>query len=164
MRVSAIVYTSNTGFTAQYAVMLAERTGLPCYGLKDAAGKLGRDSNVLYLGWLCAGGIKGLSKAANRFAVKAVCAVGMSLPDPAYTAKLKRPAKLEAVPLFYLRGGYTPERLAGIYRPMMAMMTKIVTRQPPENAEEAAMQEAFRKGGSWVDGAALEPVLAWLNG
>ena len=161
MRVSAIVYTSNTGFTAKYAAMLSERTGLPCYSLKDAAPGL---DSVLYLGWLCAGETKGLNKAANRFTVKAVCAVGMSPPNPAYTAKLKRPAKLEAAPLFYLRGGYAPKRLTGLYKLMMALMTKMVTRHPPENAEEAAMQDAFRKGGDWVDGAALEPVLAWLNG
>ena len=29
MKASAIVYTSNTGFTAQYATLLAHQTGLP---------------------------------------------------------------------------------------------------------------------------------------
>ena len=30
MNAAAIVYTSQTGFTARYAALLAERTGLPC--------------------------------------------------------------------------------------------------------------------------------------
>lgn len=37
MNAAAIVYTSQTGFTARYAALLAERTGLPCRPLKEAA-------------------------------------------------------------------------------------------------------------------------------
>lgn len=37
MNAAAIVYTSQTGFTAWYAALLAERTGLPCRPLKEAA-------------------------------------------------------------------------------------------------------------------------------
>ena len=32
----AIVYTSQTGHTQRYAQMLAERTGVPAYSLKEA--------------------------------------------------------------------------------------------------------------------------------
>lgn len=163
MRVSAIVYASATGFTARYAALLGEETGLPVYPLEEAAKRLERGAPVLYLGWLCAGSIKGLSRAGRRFAVKAACAVGMSPPDPAYTAKLRRPEKLWREPLFYLRGGYAPEKLHGIYRPMMAMMTRMVTRAPAGTPEEAAMQEAFRLGGDWVSREALNPVLNWLE-
>ena len=60
MNAAAIVYTSQTGFTARYAALLAERTGLPCRPLKEAAA-LPRGTAVIYLGWLCAGGIKGLN-------------------------------------------------------------------------------------------------------
>ncbi len=54
MNAAAIVYTSQTGFTARYAALLAERTGLPCRPLKEAAA-LPRGTAVIYLGWLCAG-------------------------------------------------------------------------------------------------------------
>ena len=40
MNAAAIVYTSQTGFTARYAALLAERTGLPCRPLKEAAARL----------------------------------------------------------------------------------------------------------------------------
>ena len=36
MNIEAIVYTSNTGNTEQYAKMLAARTGLTVYSAKDA--------------------------------------------------------------------------------------------------------------------------------
>ena len=78
MDINAIVYTSATGFTARYAALLAERPRLPAYELAQAGTALSKRAPVLYLGWLCAGGIKGLKKAAARFDVKAVCAVGMS--------------------------------------------------------------------------------------
>ena len=77
MNAAAIVYTSQTGFTARYAALLAERTGLPCRPLKEAAA-LPRGTAVIYLGWLCAGGIKGLKGARRRFRTAAVCAVGMA--------------------------------------------------------------------------------------
>lgn len=162
MDINAIVYTSATGFTARYAALLAERIHLPAYELAQAGTALSKRAPVLYLGWLCAGGIKGLKKAAARFDVKAVCAVGMSLPDPAYTAKLALPAALKQVPLFYLRGGYAPDRLTGIYRPMMALMAKAVTKTPPKDAGERAMQDAFLHGGDWVSEQALTPVLERL--
>lgn len=34
--INAIVYTSNTGYTAQYARLLGEKTGMPVYSLDEA--------------------------------------------------------------------------------------------------------------------------------
>ena len=81
---------------------------------------------VIYLGWLCAGGIKGLKGARRRFRTAAVCAVGMAAEVE--EAKLRRDNRLEGVPLFYLRGGYAPEKLTGFYRAMMAPMARLVSR------------------------------------
>ena len=55
MKPNAIVYTSNTGYTAEYAYLLGGKTGLPVYALAEAAGQLSEGSSVLYLGWLMAG-------------------------------------------------------------------------------------------------------------
>ena len=76
---SAIVYTSQTGFTRRYAEMLAQKTGLPACEMGAPAPA--RGTGVLYLGWLRAGGVQGLAKARRRWDVKGVCAVGMS-PEP----------------------------------------------------------------------------------
>ena len=79
-RVEAIVYTSNTGSAAQYAEMLAKETGLAAYSLDEARGKVPADSEVIYLGWVMAGTVKGYATAAKRYIVRAVCAVGMAQP------------------------------------------------------------------------------------
>ena len=160
MNAAAIVYTSQTGFTARYAALLAERTGLPCRPLKEAAA-LPRGTAVIYLGWLCAGGIKGLKGARRRFRTAAVCAVGMAAEVE--EAKLRRDNRLEGVPLFYLRGGYAPERLTGLYRPMMSLMSRMVSKASAEDEGARAMQEAFAKGGDWVSAEQLSPVLDALT-
>ena len=85
MKVSAIVYTSNTGFTAQYATLLSHQTGLPLYRLEEC--DLPGSTQVLFLGWLCAGKIQGLKGAMGRFQVAGICAVGMApQADPAKLA------------------------------------------------------------------------------
>ena len=40
MKPTAIVYTSGTGHTRQYALLLAEQLGLPVYTLEEAAAQL----------------------------------------------------------------------------------------------------------------------------
>ena len=42
----AIVYTSQTGHTQRYAQMLAERTGVPAYSLKEAGKSLRRGEDL----------------------------------------------------------------------------------------------------------------------
>ena len=157
MKVSAIVYTSNTGFTAQYATLLAHQTGLPLHRLEEC--DLPRDTQVLFLGWLCAGKIQGLKQAMGRFQVVGICAVGMG-PE-ADTAKLARDNRCEGLPLFYLLGGYAPARIKGRYKMMMAMMKAILSRRTDRASQKAV--EAITRGADWVDAAHLAPVLDWLG-
>ena len=161
-KLTAIVYTSHTGFTRRYAGMLARASGIPAYDLSQRRELPAPGSAVLYLGWLCAGGIKGLKEARRRFRTAAVCAVGMAAEVE--EAKLRRDNRLEGVPLFYLRGGYAPEKLTGFYRAMMAPMARLVSRAPAETEADRAMRDAFRDGGDWVSPERLAPVLAWLDG
>ena len=77
MNANSIVYTSNTGYTAEYARLLGEKTGLPVYALDEAEQKLAAGNCVIYLGWLMAGKVQGYKKAAKRYKVQAVCGVGM---------------------------------------------------------------------------------------
>ena len=79
MKAEAIVYTSCTGNTRRYAYMLGKAANLPVLDLKEA--NLAPNTPVIYLGWLMAGGVKGLKQARKRFDVRAVCAVGMAVPS-----------------------------------------------------------------------------------
>ena len=57
----AIIYTTNTGSTGQYAKQLAQETGLPAYSLAEAKKRVFAGAEVVYLGWIMAGSVKGLS-------------------------------------------------------------------------------------------------------
>ena len=74
---NAIIYTTNTGSTEHYAKLLAQKTGLPVYSLAEAKKRVFAGAEVIYLGWIMAGSVKGYAEAAKRYRVRAVCGVGM---------------------------------------------------------------------------------------
>ena len=73
----AIIYTSNTGSTAEYAQLLGKGLNLPVHSLQQAKNKVLSGSEIIYLGWIMAGGIKGYKEAAKLYKVRAVCGIGM---------------------------------------------------------------------------------------
>ena len=76
-----IIYKSNTGYTEQYAKLLSEQLGLPCYKLGSVPGcHKGRDA--IYMGWLFAGSIVGCKAAAKKYNLRCVCGVGIALRLP----------------------------------------------------------------------------------
>ena len=164
MRIKAIVYTSNTGFTARYAALLGERAGLPVWELSQAKGGLARREDVLYLGWLCAGGIKGLKKARRLFRVRAVCAVGIAPPESGMLKTIAERNQTGELPLFYLRGGYDGTALRGIHRLMMSFMEKTMAAAKEQDPQAREMLDAIQNGADWVEPEQLKPVLSWLEG
>ena len=162
MEVQAILYTSATGFTRRYARMLSEAAGLPACPA-GGPGLPAPGSPVIYLGWLCAGKIRGLGRAMAGYEVRGVCAVGMAPPEGLSLPRLAEDNGLGGRPLFYLRGGYAPDRLPLPWRLMMAPMAWKAARGKGEEPMDRAMREAFAQGADWVSRAALDPVLAWLQ-
>lgn len=164
--IQAIVYTSETGTTAQYAHMLAERTGLPVYTLKEANSALAAGSEIAYLGWVMASGVKGLADAAKRYRVRMVCAVGMAATGT-QTDEVRKASAIPAdTALFTLQGGFYLEKLRGMYRLMMHLMRKALIRQlkekPQRTPEDTDMIALLEHGGSRVSGENLAQPLAWL--
>lgn len=69
----AIIYTTNTGSTGQYAKLLSQETGLPAYSLAKAKKRVFAGAEVVYFGWIMAGSVKGYAGAAKKYQVRAVC-------------------------------------------------------------------------------------------
>ena len=166
-RVEAIVYTSNTGSAAQYAKMLAKETGLAAYALDEARGKVPADSEVIYLGWVMAGTVKGYAAAAKRYIVRAVCAVGMAQPGAQGKILRERNKLPESVPLFQVQGNFDVKKLHGMYRLMMEVMVKTagksIASKPGRTAEEDDMLDMMTNGGERVRVENLHAVLAWYG-
>ena len=115
MKAEAIVYHSSTGFTRQYAQMLAQATGLPA-------------------------------------------------PEEADVSRLARSSHLGDRPLFYLRGGYAPDRVKGLSKIMMTpilLSAKHAAAKGDPKAE--ALMEVLIHGVDWVSREQLQPVLDWLE-
>ena len=164
---TAIVYTSNTGFTKEYAQMLSEKTGLPMYDIKSAKKEVEKGSDIIYLGWLMAGSIKGCKKMCRQYNVKAVCAVGLG-ETGRLTAQAKTANKIpESTEGFTLQGGHAPEKLKGIYKSMMGMAVNMLVAQITSKNEQTESDErmltVLREGGSYVCEENLSLILEWYN-
>lgn len=163
----AIVYTSSTGHTKEYARLLSERVSLPAYELKDAVQHLPQNAEIIYLGWLMAGKVKGYHKAAKCFAVKALCGVGMADGDSQLTDIRKTNDVPDSMPLFYLQGGFELEKLHGIHKLMMKTMKatagKGLSDKSDRTPEEDAMLELLLHGGNLVSADKLSEILDWYS-
>ena len=163
----AIIYTSNTGFTRKYAVMLGDKTGLPVYEL-DEADKLEKGSEVIYMGWLKAGSVVGYKKVKNRYNVKCLCCIGMAMPVKEVKDKMVNKYGNDNRAVFYLQGGYDYKKLSGINKSMMKVMTKVVVPKLLAKTERSEAEEdmlkALTMGLDAVKEENLNEIINWLNG
>lgn len=167
MNIQAIIYTSNTGYTAECAQLLGKKLGLRVFSLEEAQKELAKNSEIIYLGWLMAGVVKGYKKACGKFIVRAVCGVGMGAPGSQIDEIRKMNALPDAVPAFCLRGGFDMKKLSGVYKFMMSFMVghfeKTLGGKPDRTPDEDAIVDMIRNGASYVSGKDLDPVVEWYK-
>lgn len=162
-RPTAILYTSHTGFTARYAAFLARWSRIPAYDTHDLREHLPKGTSVIYLGWMCAGRIKGLARARRQYDVRAVCAVGMAPEEEETIRRIRKDNQVEVLPFFYLRGGYNHQKVQGVYRLMMAAMGKVMEKKAYRDPGARLLMDAMEQGADWVTPEALLPVERWLG-
>ena len=163
----AIIYTTNTGSTAQYAKMLAEQTGLPAFSMEEAKSKVEAGSEIIYLGWIMAAQVKGYKAAAKKYKIKAVCAVGMERTGTRTEQIREKTSVPVAIPLFTLQGNFDVKKLRGIYRLMMNLMVKMVIKKlgakTDRTQQENEMLEIMLHSGENVRKENLAEVLDWYK-
>ena len=165
--IKAIVYTSNTGTTKEYARLLSETISLPYYSLDEAGDKLKKQTEIIYLGWLVAGTIKGYKEANKKYNICAVCGVGMGRTGT-QVEEISKKAKIpEEIPVFTLQGGFDLKKLTGAYKFAMNAMVKVSGKalQKKENKteEEEEMLDMMLHGGNKVSIDNLKEVLNWYK-
>ena len=162
----AILYTSNTGSTARYARLLARETGLPVWSAAEAKNAVFTGAEVIYLGWIMAGSVRGYAAAARRYRVRAVCGVGMGQTGTQTDGVRKKTAVPADVPVFTLQGNFDLKKLHGIYRPMMALMVRTAGKKLAEKRDrtpEDDMLDMLCGGGERVSAGNLSAVLNWYR-
>ena len=162
----AIIFTSCTGFTREYAQLLSAGTGLPAYELgTETASLSGKD--VIFMGWLKAGGVVGYKKVAKKYHVQALVAVGMVGSKAQADGVRKKYGLSESVPVFNLQGGFDMTRLSGVNKLMMKAMVgtvgKKLANKPDRTPEEDDMLDLMQNGGSRVSEDKLQCVQDWYQ-
>lgn len=164
---NAIIYTTNTGSTRHYAELLAKKTGIPMYSLTEAKKTVKAGADIIYLGWIMAGSVKGYAAAAKRYNVRAVCGVGMGQTGTQTENVREKTAIPAKIPVFTLQGNFDVKKLHGIYRPMMELMVKTagkgLAEKKDRTPEEDDMLDMMFHGGDRVKAENLLSVLNWYN-
>lgn len=159
--ICAIVYTSNTGYTAKYAALLSEAIHLPHYTLEEAENALPHGACVFYMGWLMAGKIKGFTGAKNKFRVLGTAAVGLS---PEYdNADLKNFNGGDDAPIFYLQGGYDKSQLHGFYRIAMGIMEQTLIAKAKKDPSVKPRLALLQEGIDAVKPENLAEIIGWIG-
>lgn len=163
MKPTAIVYTSKTGHTRQYACLLSEKICIPVYSLEEAGTQLSADSPIIYLGWIHASHVKGYSKAAKRFSVCAVCGVGLCDTGTLLAEVRKATVIPEYIPLFTLQGGFDHSKLKGMDKLMISMLTKGLASQKNRSPQDERMLDLLSKDENYVTPENLDGILQWYR-
>lgn len=159
----AIVYTSNTGHTAEYAKMLGEKTGLSVYTLSEAAKQLSNGTEIIYLGWLFANNIKGYKKATKNYKISAVCAVGLCDTGTAIAEVRKVNSISEETPLFTMQGGMDKTKLHGINKFMINMLTKGLSAQKERSENDERMLYLLKNDQNYVSEENITAFMKWYK-
>lgn len=99
----AIVYTSNTGSTKKYAKMLSQKLEIPSYSMDEAKKNVNSRAEIIYLGWIMAGKIKGYAQASRKYKIQAVCGVGMGQTGTQIPELRQKNRIPQNIPLFTLQ-------------------------------------------------------------
>lgn len=157
-----IVYESKTGFTKKYADMLAEKTGLKAYRVKELPADM-KDEEIIFLGWMKAGMVQGLKKLKNSN-IKAVCASGTARTAEPDIETIAARNGIKGIPFFYLRGGCLPLKdLKGMDKIMLTLFMKMLKNRKDKDEELEESISNIEYGFDGVREENLEPVLQWLN-
>ena len=158
-----IVYTSNTGHTAEYSKMLGAKIGLPVYALNEAAKKLQKGTEIIYLGWLFANNIKGYKKATKKYKISAICAVGLCDTGTAVAEVRKANSISEETPLFTMQGGMDKTKLRGINKFMINMLTKGLSSRKERTENDERMLELLTHNKNYVSEENITAFMKWFN-
>ena len=150
----AIIYKSKTGHTERYARMLSKELNIPCYSYKDA--KVSENDEVIFLSYIYASKIMGLSKILKRYKVKVVIAVGAMPYSKDYLNTLKDANNIK-LPFFYLRGGIDYSKLNFFFRKFLPVIGKDIAKDDKE------LLNLFKNGGDFVNKDNLKEVLNYLK-
>lgn len=170
---AVVTYTSQTGFTKQYAQWIAEAAGADCLDLAEAKKRsLDAYDAIVFGSWACAGSISKLGwfrKRLDSWAGKKLImfCVGASPADSLEVKKALEscltPAEREKVHVFYCPGGLRYDRMRPASRAAMRLFARAIQGKRNKTPEEEEMARAISSSYDLSDRRHIEPILACLR-
>lgn len=173
-----VVYHSQTGHTERYARWIAEELGCDAipFGKRNAV-SLDEYDTVIFGSWFHAASIPGSKWLKQQMAAHpgkryVLFATGASpMPEQGGSAEEIEEAVRRTfpsseyvdLPWFYLRGGFSMEKLGAVDRTLMKMFFKRTAKLAETDPKAAEADEAMRAGFDGTDRAHLEPLLAYVR-
>lgn len=152
-----IVYESNTGHTEEYAKMLSTALDIPCVSLKDYKPDF---EEVIFMGWIMAGMIKGYSKIKNKATIICTIAVGIMPETKEKTDALIKNNDINKQ-FFYLQGGANYHKLRCIKKRLLKAVGKKMAKESLEENKEIV--EIIKNGGSLVKKENLNEIINYIQ-
>ena len=113
-----------------------------------------------------AGTVQGYREAKKRYQISMVCAVGMEPAGKEQELREKNGIPQDAA-LYPLQGGYLPDRLHGVQKLMMRMITgsmaKTLAAKADRTPGEDDLLDLMRHGGSRVSPENLAAPIRWCR-
>lgn len=166
---SAICYSSNSGYTKDYAKLLGEALSLPVYNLKRVP-KSVRGKEIIYMGWVMAGKIVGYAEADKKYDIEAVVQVGMAPPSEALNERAVKNHHITGKKVFTLRGGFDLDRLHGVNKLIMSlkaaqikMSVKKAKKKGQLSEDQKISEKMVTEGYSCVCMENLSEIVEWAK-
>ena len=162
-RDTIVIYESKTGFTARYALWIAEKLECPFIRYSEAtAPALKHYKTLIFGGWMKAGKIQGLNwlkKNISQFEEQNII-LYCTGAGPADKQDLQKIATdnltdgLEGLPLFYLPGGINREKMGFLSRIVIGAVANSLKKNEPELAK------ALKEGCDFTSPDLVDPLVA----
>jgi len=157
----AVVFSSKTGFTGEYARMLGRLAGLTVYPLKNAWNAVPKGTRIIYLAPVRDGEIMHLKQVRERYLLDAVCAVGLLATSDAAQEMIEQ--NRLTMPFLLMQGGYRTDGLSFRERVHMRSLRRRLQKKEKRSPEEADVLTLLADGGSRVNESNLQPLVDWLR-
>ena len=169
-----VLYNSWTGFTRNYAQLMAQALDCPALPLSEAPADLSGYDAVAFGSRLHAGNLDGWKKArtllARRGAKGLVLFATGAMPNEAEEQIQKvweqnhTRSEQKTIPHFYLQAGLCYEKMGGVDRAMMKFAAWAMTRKKAKTEEDKAFQNAISGSYDISDPKYIRPLVDYIRG
>lgn len=168
-----VTYKSKTGFTKQYAEMIAEEVECSLVDFKAVTAEKMSDYDVVVFGSrLYAGMVDGLKKAKEMFARSSakkfvVFATGATpneakeIIDEVWKNNLS-PDELESVPHFYMQSGICYEKMPFVDKTIMKMAASMLSKKQDKDSYDEGFEQALKGSFDISSKKYAEPLINYL--